>query len=132
MCNLEKLSPFTNFKRQFFHFVKSPLMNSRLIIILLMFLGMDAAAQQQVIQLYSGAAPGSENWTYNEKTYRDTTWHAPVTYNVSHPTLTVYPADPAIATGTAIIICPGGGFHILAMKSEGTDVAAWLNKKGVT
>jgi len=52
--------------------------------------------------------------------------------NVSQPTLTVYPAPPEKATGAAMIVCPGGGYHILAMDLEGTEVAEWLNSIGVT
>ena len=84
-----------------------------------------------MIQLYNGAAPGSENWSYNEQQYHPGT-EGGVVYNVSHPTLTVYPADPSNANGTAVIVCPGGGFYILAIANEGTDVAHWLNQKGIT
>lgn len=52
--------------------------------------------------------------------------------NVSTPTLTVYPAPAHIATGAAVVICPGGGHRILAMDLEGSEVAAWLNAQGVT
>src|SRR6266511_3702445 len=48
-------------------------------------------------------------------------------WNVSRPTLTPYLPDPAIATGTGIVVCPGGGFEFLVMGKEGTDVARWLN-----
>ncbi len=52
--------------------------------------------------------------------------------NVSTPTITVYrpPADKN--TGAAVVVCPGGGYHILAMDLEGTEVAEWLNSIGVT
>ena len=50
-----------------------------------------------------------------------------VVYNVVHPSLTVFRPDSA--NGTAIIICPGGGFHFLSINSEGNDVAKWLIKK---
>ena len=52
--------------------------------------------------------------------------------NVSQPTLTVYPAEKGKANGTSVIICPGGGYNILAWDLEGTEVAQWLNKNGVT
>jgi acetyl esterase/lipase len=52
--------------------------------------------------------------------------------NVSTPTLAVYPAPSEQNTGTSIIICPGGGHHILAYDLEGTEVAEWLNGIGVT
>jgi acetyl esterase/lipase len=50
--------------------------------------------------------------------------------NVSTPTLTVYPADKP--NGTAVLICPGGGYNILAIQHEGTQVADYLNTLGVT
>jgi acetyl esterase/lipase len=52
--------------------------------------------------------------------------------NVAKPTLTVYPAPGDKNTGAAMVICPGGGYHILAMDLEGTEVAEWLNSIGVT
>ena len=89
-------------------------------------------AQQKVIQLYNGAAPGSESWTWDEATNTNNAWKTDVVYNVSHPTLTVFAPDSMLSTGTAVIICPGGAFHALSINSEGNDVANWLVKKGVT
>ncbi len=51
--------------------------------------------------------------------------------NVSRPILTAYLPDPAIATGTAVIVCPGGAYHLLAHEHEGTEVARWLNNHGI-
>ena len=51
---------------------------------------------------------------------------------VTVPTLTVYPAEKGKANGTAVIICPGGGYWILAASHEGSDVAKEFNKMGVT
>src|SRR3954471_10096534 len=91
-----------------------------------------AQAQQKVISLYNGQAPGSENWTWNEAENDSNAWRTKVVYNVSRPTLTVFQPDSIMATGTAVIICPGGAFHALSINSEGYDVANWLTKKGVT
>ncbi len=52
--------------------------------------------------------------------------------NVSRPQLAVFRPAPEKDTGTAVIICPGGGFNILAYDLEGTEVAEWLNGLGVT
>ena len=89
-------------------------------------------AQQKVIQLYPGAAPGSESWTWNEAENDNNAWKTKAVYNVSHPTLTVFTPDSMSSTGTAVIIAPGGGFHALSINSEGFDVARWLVRKGVT
>ncbi len=51
--------------------------------------------------------------------------------NVTNPTLTVF-KPTAVNTGAAVIICPGGGYGILAYDLEGTEVAEWLNSLGVT
>ncbi len=52
--------------------------------------------------------------------------------NVSQPTITVYPAPADKNTGAAVLVCPGGAYHILAMDLEGTEVVDWLNSIGVT
>jgi acetyl esterase/lipase len=52
--------------------------------------------------------------------------------NVSTPTLAVYKPAPEKDTGAAVLVCPGGGYHILAMDLEGTEVCEWLNSVGVT
>lgn len=103
-------------------------MRTQILLFISLFLITRTVAQQKVIPLYNGAAPGTENLTYSEKITADSN----LVYNVSHPTLTVYSPDPNIATGTAIIVCPGGGFYILGIKVEGTQVAEYLVKKGIT
>lgn len=52
--------------------------------------------------------------------------------NVTRPTLTVFQPDLAKANGTALIIAPGGAFHLLSIDNEGNDVARWLAERGVT
>lgn len=51
---------------------------------------------------------------------------------VTEPTMTVLRAPADKANGAAVLICPGGGYHILAWDLEGTEIAAWLNSLGVT
>lgn len=52
--------------------------------------------------------------------------------NVTQPTLTVFRPEKEKDTGAAVLICPGGGYNILAWDLEGTEVAEWLNSIGVT
>jgi acetyl esterase/lipase len=49
---------------------------------------------------------------------------------VTDPAVEVFLPDNSIKNGAAVIVCPGGGYHILAYDLEGTEVAAWLNKNG--
>lgn len=51
--------------------------------------------------------------------------------NVSKPTLTLY-SPKGKNTGAAVVVFPGGGYHILAIDLEGTEVCDWLNSTGVT
>jgi len=51
---------------------------------------------------------------------------------VTNPALEVFLPDQANKNGSAVIVCPGGGYQILAYDLEGTEIAAWLNKLGVT
>lgn len=52
--------------------------------------------------------------------------------NVSQPSLTVYSPPAHRNTGAAILVCPGGGYNILANDLEGSEVCEWLNEIGVT
>jgi acetyl esterase/lipase len=51
--------------------------------------------------------------------------------NVSRPTMTVY-SPTGRNTGTAVVVFPGGGYQILAIDLEGTEVCDWLTSKGIT
>lgn len=87
----------------------------------------------QEIKLWPGKAPGSENVTFHNKVIersKDPTVHdrAMVTIDVPHMVARV-PKNP---NGTAVIICPGGGYARVVIDKEGDEVARWLNEIGVT
>ena len=52
--------------------------------------------------------------------------------NVGSPAITIYPANPDVASGAAMVVCPGGGYYLLAYDLEGTEVCDWLNAAGIT
>lgn len=52
--------------------------------------------------------------------------------NTSEATLYIFPADKAKATGQAVVICPGGGYGMLAMDHEGYEMAKWFAANGIT
>ncbi|MBS1787759.1 MAG: alpha/beta hydrolase [Acidobacteria bacterium] len=108
-------------------------MKLRIIVVTaLLLLLNNAVLAQKVIQLYPGAAPGSEQWKHQEKEYFSPIWNTQVVTNVINPTLTVFSPQADQANGTAVIICPGGAFHALSINSEGVEVAKWLATRGVT
>lgn len=124
-------------------------MNQRALLCLLAlaWVSLPAAAQparpmpanaQEPIKLWPGQAPGEGQEIGPE---RDTTEPDPNTPpekyitrlgNVSTPTLTVFPAPADRANGAAVVVCPGGGYSILAYDLEGTEICQWLNSVGVT
>ena len=97
------------------------------------------AADPLVIDLWSGEIPGPSSKPFGPEqdvTKPDDRLIAGRKIiklaNVSTPQAHVYLADKGNANGGAVVICPGGGFHILAWDLEGTEVADWLNKLGFT
>jgi acetyl esterase/lipase len=101
-------------------------------IVLLLFAAtlVPSADAQETVNLWPGVAPGSEQWKQPE-TVAGSAGNRRI-MNVSVPTLTVYRPDASTATGTAVIIAPGGGFVWLSIDSEGHDVAKWLAARGIT
>lgn len=83
-------------------------------------------AQPDAIALGTGPLPGAttaESW--------HSRYGSPFARNVTEATLTPFLPDPAKATGTAVIVAPGGGFRTLSMGNEGWDVARALADRGV-
>jgi acetyl esterase/lipase len=89
-------------------------------------------AAQDVISLPTSAEPNSTQENYPEKEYFSKIWSTEVVTNVTKPSLTVFKPSPELRSGTALVICPGGGFMALAINSEGNDVAKYVIARGVT
>src|SRR5690554_5486602 len=77
--------------------------------------------------LYPGVIPNFIDVADQEEVTAD----GEVIRKVSRPTLTVFLPPKGKANGTAVIICPGGGYHALMAKREGSDVAKVFNELGV-
>lgn len=88
---------------------------------------------QTTVNLWPGIAPGSEHWAWKEQTFHVPLNGAPETIiqDVVTPTLTVFLPRRGKATGTGVIVAPGGACIALAMDSEGAGVARWLQARGV-
>lgn len=89
-----------------------------------------SSAPAQVVNVWPGIAPGSENWKQKERTIENTPVGT-VIFNVVTPTITAYLPDRAKASGTGVIIAPGGAFIALAMSRGGVDIAQWLQQRGI-
>lgn len=101
----------------------------KLLTGLVIILSCSLHAQQTVIPLYEGVAPGSENSMQKEVEYSQ--FGGKMIRNVVNPTLTVYLPEEGKATGAAVIVAPGGGFCWLSWESEGTQVGEWLQAHGI-
>lgn len=89
--------------------------------------------QAQEIQVWPNGVPGSvENVDYKESYTYDAFNEVRGISQISTPTITTFLADASIANGTAVVICPGGGYTHLAINKEGYKVAKWLNTLGVS
>ncbi len=106
-------------------------------ILLLLFLSSLFAGASESLELWPQGAPGEKNdigveqdMTKPEDGFVDGKRVIRLG-NVSAPTITLYPASDSENTGAAMIVCPGGGYRILAMDLEGTEVCQWLNSIGV-
>jgi acetyl esterase/lipase len=105
----------------------------KILFFLLSLLPCIMAEAQQELPLY-GNQPIPNSRAVPDRESVDSSGN-PMRYSfslVSHPTLTVYLPPAGKANGTAVVICPGGGYLHLAWTHEGTDVARMLNEMGIT
>ncbi len=100
-----------------------------------------AAESPRVIELWPGNAPDEEPGIGPERTVMspklerkqvEVTEPTRMLTAVTKPTITIYAPPKTIATDTAVLICPGGGYWNLYWELEGEEVAKWLNSIGAT
>ena len=100
-----------------------------------------AADNPLVVELWPGNAPeetgniGAEKFLMSPKLDRkqvEVTEPTRMVTNVAKPTITIYRPAKDKDTGTAMLVCPGGGYWNLYWQLEGEEVARWLNSLGVT
>lgn len=107
-------------------------MTIRLTAIVLIFSGFVLAQTREVTFLWPNEVPG-ETEPKHEPVKNDKTSDGVIRLtNVTNPSLTVYKPEIANDSRAAIIVCPGGGYSILAIDKEGYEIAEWLNSLGYT
>lgn len=114
--------------------------HKNLFALVVFFVGTSTYATEPiVVDLWSGKPPGEKTTTLPAEADRTTSDDKLIAGrrvirlgNVSVPQVAVYQPASHLNTGAAVLVCPGGGHHILAYDLEGTEVAEWLNSIGVT
>lgn len=101
-----------------------------IVFILLCFLFSKTGFSQQVIPLYEGDAPNSKKIEGIKDVVVEASFGKLMTV-VAKPTLTLYLPAKEKATGAAVVICPGGGYGIIAAWHEGDSIAKKLSEAGV-
>jgi len=108
-------------------------MKKNLTALLMVLLSANGLRGQEIIKLYPGTIPGAKP---TPSSYVETVAEGKDAVTrvakVSIPTMQVFIPEKSKANGTAVIICPGGGYGILAIDHEGYDVARRFNELGVT
>lgn len=87
-----------------------------------------SAEAQKVVKLWDNAtAPHSSNLTGPEKDEGEVRYS-----NTTEAVLYIFEAKKKVATGQAVVICPGGGYALVAMGHEGLEYGKWLAEQGIT
>src|SRR2546430_8047072 len=118
-----------------------PMVSAAAVFVSLVVAGSAAAAEPLVIEIWPGKVPeeggdiGAERFRMSpalERKQVEVTEPTRMITDVTKPTLTIYRPPKDKDSGTAILICPGGGYWNLYWQLEGEEVAEWLNSLGVT
>jgi acetyl esterase/lipase len=106
----------------------------RFVIVVVSFLLMvtRADAQTSILKLWPGVVPGEKEGKHAPQKLADTSKNIERLSNVTDPALLVFEAGTDKEERPAILVCPGGGYGVLAMDIEGTEIAKWLNRLGYT
>jgi len=103
-------------------------MKKLLSLLLICFCLLPISAQNQILPLWEGDPPNYRET--GEVTIWDTSDIVRVR-NVQKPDIALFLPSKKNSTGKAVVICPGGGYGILAYDWEGSDIAHWLNANGI-
>jgi acetyl esterase/lipase len=103
-------------------------MSKKIILLLLVFYAASGYGQDYKLPLYTGKIPNSIREAAPDIVVKEDI----ILYRkVQQPDIAVYLPSKRFATGQAVVICPGGGYWVLAYDLEGTDIARYLNSIGI-
>ena len=90
------------------------------------------APAPETMEIWPKSPPGDDSPIEPEKATKLSDGRTSGLTNVSKPTISVYRPETSKSTGLAVVVCPGGGYNMLAWDHEGEQVASWLNSIGAT
>lgn len=103
-------------------------MKKRLCLLALSLCILPLKSQNQILQLWEGDPP---NYRETGEVIIHDTSDIVVISNVQKPDIAIFLPSKKNATGEAVVVCPGGGYGVLAYDWEGSDIARWLNSEGI-
>jgi acetyl esterase/lipase len=125
-CIIKERLPFRSFRNDFLQ------QNFRLLLFIsILVMSVNLSFAQKTIPLYEQVPNSKPAPNYKEKSVTGADGVMRIS-NVSIPEITIFQPKKSLGNNTAVIICPGGGYSILAYNKEGTEVAKILNNWGVT
>jgi acetyl esterase/lipase len=103
----------------------------QLFTLIFLFFALSIYSQKkEIINLWPGKVPGELKEKLPPVTAASQNDNVIRISEVTDPSIEIFTADPSKNNNAAVIVCPGGGYRILAYDKEGTEIAAWLNKLG--
>jgi acetyl esterase/lipase len=102
------------------------------LLILIMNIPVTYAQTKDLVHLWPGKVPGEIKEKKGAVKAASENDNITRISEVTDPAFEVFLPDKTSKNGAAVIVCPGGGYHILAWDLEGTEIATWLNKNGFT
>ena len=102
------------------------------LILILLFTVANYAQTRNTIHLWAGKVPGENEEKHEPIQTSNTRGNVIRLTDVTNPAVIVFEPDVSVNNGAGVIVCPGGGYEILAIDKEGYEVAEWLNKLGFT
>ena len=103
-------------------------MKQLVIILVFCLAALELFSQNFILPLWEGDPP---NYRASGETMRSDTTNIVRLSLVQHPDIAVFLPSRRNATGEAVVICPGGGYNILAYDWEGSDIARWFSSRGI-
>jgi len=108
-------------------------MKIHFLLFTLLFISSSCQSQSDnKIYLWPGEVPGESEAKHDPVQTDNTSGNVIRLTDITNPKLIVYEPDPSMNNGAGVIVCPGGGYKILAIDLEGYEIAKWLNKLGYT